>query len=458
VLALLVVSACQQVVPPPPPPPPPPSGLTLGWRVGTTPGPIAADPAEGYVWAVDRASIHLDAWLASTGALVASWPNITLDSAEHFPTPEVTATKILVEAGDEVDAVATPNQPQLRWHSAVLDGIIQSRPLVMNNVVVVATENDSLYGLNLKDLTTAWGPVSLGTPEPLSHVHTFPGLPSLCGDIDPLGITSNVVSDGTNVYAVGEVSTGSGSGTSPPVFKIIGVNPTNGTPVLPTTTIDPTNSLGMNTPAQQQRAGLAFGNGHVYVGFGGLAGDCGDYHGWLVSVNTSDGSVSGSLKIASQPFGAGAIWATAGPTVDGSGNVYAATGNAFNSPSPPGTDYSDAVVKMSAASLSAGPKTFPDDYFQPAEWRSDNNSDADLGSSSPVLLPNGSQLFILGKQHNAFLLNANLLGGSDHMTPVSRLNGVCPGVSDGQNAVIGHEAYVTCLNGGSSFLQEVNLP
>ena len=29
----------------------------------------------------------------------------------------------------------------------------------------------------------------------------------------------------------------------------------------------------------QQRAALAIGNGRVYVGYGGYAGDCGPYHG-----------------------------------------------------------------------------------------------------------------------------------------------------------------------------------
>ena len=45
----------------------------------------------------------------------------------------------------------------------------------------------------------------------------------------------------------------------------------------------------------QQRYGLALGNGRVYVGFGGYAGDCGPYHGWLVSV-TEDGSRQGRVR------------------------------------------------------------------------------------------------------------------------------------------------------------------
>ena len=41
---------------------------------------------------------------------------------------------------------------------------------------------------------------------------------------------------------------------------------------------------GQNSLNIQQRTGLALGNGRVYIGFGGYNGDCGPYHGWLVSL------------------------------------------------------------------------------------------------------------------------------------------------------------------------------
>ena len=71
---------------------------------------------------------------------------------------------------------------------------------------------------------------------------------------------------------------------------------------------------GQNSLNIQQRAGLALGNGRVYVGYGGYAGDCGPYHGWLVSL-----AENGTGKVAynvTPTGGLGAIWATGGATID----------------------------------------------------------------------------------------------------------------------------------------------
>jgi hypothetical protein len=439
VLALLV-AACQA------PAPPPPSSMSLGWHASGINGPIAADPAENLLWAMNKGTGTLTALDASTGGVRAQHV-VAMDAQEHFPTPAVVPNWVLIESGHHVVAFSTPEVASATsWTSALLDGIVQARPLVVNGIVVVATENDSLYGLRLGDGTTAWGPVSIGGAEPLSHVQTFPGLGG-CGDLDPLGITSNPVLDNGSVYAVGEVSTGTGAGAHPPVHKLAGLDPATGLFTLNPIAIDPP---GMNPPAEQQRAGLVAGNGHVYIGFGGLAGDCGSYHGWIVAANESDGSVAGSLEVAAAS-NAGAVWATSGPTLDSAGNVYASTGNGQGSPNP-GTDYSDAVVRVSPSI--SGAQTVPADYFQPAEWRSDNAADADLGSAGPVLLPSGSQLFIIGKQHNAFVLNTSSLGGGDHLTPASRLNNACSGGAFGQNAVLASSAYVACSTG----MQQVHLP
>src|SRR5204862_5297967 len=47
--------------------------------------------------------------------------------------------------------------------------------------------------------------------------------------------------------------------------------------------VDP---AGMNPQVQQQRAALALSGNRVYIAFGGLYGDCGDYHGWVVASRT----------------------------------------------------------------------------------------------------------------------------------------------------------------------------
>jgi len=449
-----VLAACQPVTPPPPPPPPAP--MTLGWNRPGVDGPIAADATHGWLWAMDRGSQDLDAINASNGAFEREY-HVSLDGSEHFPTPYVTpdGTWVVTESGTKVVGI-DPTKPLPAWTSVALDGIIQSRPLVIesDNIVVVATENDSVYGLNLTTGTIVWGPKSLGTPETQAHVDSFnnvlgdptSGTLSGCGDIFPLGITSNVVlhPDGF-VYAVGEVQTGTTPDADPPDFRMMAVNPPDGTVEVAPVSIVPTSmkTAPVQIAAEQQRAGLITANNNIYIGFGGLSGDCGTYHGYDVVVD-KNGSPVGDFE-STATTNAGAIWATAGGTVDSSGTVYAATGNNTGNPAS-GTDYSDGVVAV--PSSISGELTTPANYFQPPEWQSDNNVDADLGSSGPVLVANGAQLFEIGKQHNAFLLNTSALGGGDHETPVFRLNGVCSGVSDGQNATLGNSAYFNCSSSG----------
>jgi hypothetical protein len=405
-------------------------------------GPVAADSADNALWAMNKGANTLYELAADTGAVMTSHP-VPLDGAQHFPTPEVAGGWVIIErSNDQVVGFKTDGTSS--WTSPTLDGLVQARPLVVGNVVVVATEGDSLYGLNLTTGTFAWttpmNKVNIGTPEPVSEVRTFPGLGG-CGDIDPLGITSNPVFDGSAVYAVGERETGASSPHTPE-HVLVGVSPATGAETLTPQNVDVASMT--EVAAEQQRAGLVATNGNVYVGFGGLAGDCGTYHGYVVAASES-GGVVGSFEAAAIS-NAAAVWGTSGPVADLSGNVYATTGNSQGTPNNNSTpDYSDGVVRL--APTMSGATTAPADYFQPPAWRSDNASDLDLGSTGPVLLPSGNQIFLLGKQHTAFLLSTSALGGPDHMTPVASLN-MCNAEAFGQNvAMTNASVYVACLSG-----------
>ncbi|HEV2310566.1 MAG TPA: hypothetical protein VGU73_08585, partial [Acidimicrobiia bacterium] len=433
--------------------------MTLGWHVSGVDGPIAADPTNNALWAMNKGAHTLDEVDATTGAVKHTY-NVSLDGSQHFPTPEVNSngTWVVTESGTHVVGVqvgSTSSTPT--WTSPALDGFVQSRPVIANNVVVVATEGDSVYGLSLTtgafvwtttDATTSDHGQTLGTPESQAQNNSLDsGAVNGCGDIWPLGITSNLVAaPNGDVYAVGEVQTGTTT-TSYPDFQVMAVNPATGAQTLTPTSIVPTSmkTAPVQIEAEQQRAGLFIGaNSNVYVGFGGLSGDCGTYHGYEVVVSEA-GSVVGDFE-STAISNAGAIWATAGGAVDSGGTVYVSTGNNTRGNPPSGTDYTDGVVAV-PANIS-GEITAPGNFFQPAEWKTDNDADADLGSAAPVLLPNGTQLFVIGKQHNAFLLNASALGGFDHETPVGRLNGACSGESFGQNAALGNSAYFNCTGTG----------
>ena len=260
-----------------------------------------------------------------------------------------------------------------------LDGAVYAEPLVVDGQVIVATENDTLYGLDARTGQEQWR-TSVGTPVPLSD------LP--CGNIDPLGITGTPVYDPQTglVFAVAEIQG--------PAHVLVGVDVKTGL-VKVRRLVDPP---GMDPLAHQQRAALALSGGRVSIAFGGLYGDCGNYHGWVVASRT-DGA--GALLTYQVPTTReGGIWAPAGPVIDAQGNLYVTVGNGEATQGD--WDHSDSVLRLS-------PMLRLEDGFAPQSWQSDNASDADLGSMGPVLLPNGL-IYADGKSGKGYLLRADHLG------------------------------------------------
>jgi outer membrane protein assembly factor BamB len=285
-----------------------------------------------------------------------------------------------------------------RWRSAELDGQIYARPVMARGLVIVATENNSLYGLDPADGHIVWGPTNLGPATPIAELDRQ-GKPEGCGNIDPLGITGapGVDEASGTVFAVGEVLAEPGKA---PAHLFAGVDATTGAPRFAPFPIDPPNT---DTKVLQQRPALAVANGLVYVGFGGLAGDCGDYHGWLVAVPASGDRSPRFYEVAANEGNwGGAIWAPAGPTIDSKGNVLVATGNSFEPPPDPAFDRGDAVIKLSPTLDEIG-------FWAPSTYRRDNEDDLDLGSTSPLLLTDDLS-FQIGKSNKAYLIATNGTG------------------------------------------------
>jgi len=280
----------------------------------------------------------------------------------------------------------------LNWKSTTLDGDVYAEPLIVGTDVIVATEANSVYELSATTGQTLWH-INLGTP--------VNGAVLLCGDINPSGITSTPVIDvaGGTIFVVAFLQ-------SPQLHHelfAIDLGTGNVKFQLP---IDPPNATS-STPFfvqyQQQRTALALSNGYVYVGYGGLSGDCGQYHGWLAATNTNG---EGPVLTYQVPTGnQGAIWGGGdGPVVDNSGNLLVATGNSMATST---FDYGDAVLKLSPAT---SPPITLLDYFAPSNWATLNADDLDLGSSEPVIL-SSNYLFQIGKEGVGYILNANNLGG-----------------------------------------------
>jgi outer membrane protein assembly factor BamB len=303
----------------------------------------------------------------------------------------------------------------LRW-TARLDGAVYGQPLVVGGMVIAATENDSVYALSESAGHVLWR-THVGTPVPLSS------LP--CGNIDPLGITGTPVYDQDDglVYAVAE--------TTGYHHVLFGLSVRDGS-VQVERDIPAPDASGNHPANNQQRPGLAIGDGRVYATFGGLTGDCGQYIGSVVGVPLSG---SGPLVSWHTPTSReGAIWGTAGPVAGPGGNLYISVGNGAAGPGQ-AYDGSDSVTELTPALHRAG-------FFAPTVWADDNSRDLDLGSTQPALAA-GNAAFIMGKRGVGYLLDTAHLGGIGGQL-ASR--SIC--AAFGAAAVNGDTVYEPCSGGG----------
>lgn len=316
-------------------------------------------------------------------------------------------------------APAIPDLNSVAWKASV-DGAVYGEPVTVGDRVFVATEDDDVYAISLNTGQILWR-ASIGTP--LTDVIQRAG----CGDIDPLGITSTPVADTADdtVYVVGEVSSAH--------RLLVGFDMTTGK-VVRTADADPTGG-GDSQVNLQQRPGLVVDDGRIDVGYGGLDGDCGFYHGWVVGVSVTPNVANLEFDATTGGSG-GAIWqGGAPPSVDGDGNIYVVTGNQ-NSQGTAG--YYESVVKLS-------PQLAPEASFRdPAA-----TDDLDFGTSTPLLLPNGT-LFAVGKTDIGYVLRQS------DLVEVAHIPGVCGSNPDGRIALdtATDAAYVPCRAGA---IQEVDL-
>ncbi len=293
-----------------------------------------------------------------------------------------------------------------------LDGAVYGQPLVIGDLVIAATEGDTVYGLSRSSGKILWQ-AHLGTPVPLSS------LP--CGDVNPLGITGTTVYDPSTglVYAVAE--------TTGFHHILAGIDITNGHVRFRRDIPAPDGHPRFD----QQRAALTVEGGRVYVAFGGLFGDCGPYRGSVVGIPASGRGALVSYLVPTAS--GGGIWAAGGPVIGPDGTIYVGVGN--GAATQPPFDGSDSVTALSPLLHRTG-------IFAPTTWPADNAGDLDLGSTSPALLSSG-EILAVGKNGTGYLLNAAHLAGVGTQLAQAA---VC--TAFGGMAVKGTVAYVPCISGG----------
>jgi hypothetical protein len=284
-------------------------------------------------------------------------------------------------------------------------GAVFAQPLYVDNgpggndLVIVVTETDSVYAFDASSGQQRWH-ASLGAPVPLAFMP--------CGNIDPLGITSTPVIDlPSRTVFVGAMTTPDSGQTK--AYKIFALSIDDGSvkpgwPVDMSTTVV-NGSTTFNPSVQSQRGALALVNGILYVPFGGLAGDCGDYRGWVVAISIANPSLVQAWSTAGR---GGGIWEPGGIASDGT-HIYATTGNTLGATTWVG---GEAIVRFSASlPLSTLPA-----YWAPTDWLALDGYDSDLSGAGPIVFDlagaTPSHLVLaLGKSGTAYLEDANNLGG-----------------------------------------------
>jgi hypothetical protein len=318
--------------------------------------------------------------------------------------------------------------------STGVDGQVYAQPLALDafHEVVVATENDFVYGIDATSGAIKWSsylpalvnPSSPGTPWPATADH--------CGGLQPnIGVTSTPVYDPTattsapdgTVYLVSE-EVPAGGPVNQPEWFMHAVDPATGAEIPgwpvqikgspsndPTVPFQPLNQL--------QRPGLLLTGGQVYAAFGSNC-DFTPYDGYVVAVNTASQAQTMWTDEAGLTSTQAGIWQSgAGLMSDSTGRVFFTSGNGISPPPGPGasppSQLAESVVRLA---MQTNGTLAAQDFFSPANAPHLDSIDADLGSGGPVGLPFGTAtltdlLVQIGKDGRAFVLDATNLGGRE---------------------------------------------
>jgi outer membrane protein assembly factor BamB len=309
-----------------------------------------------------------------------------------------------------LDPAFTTNAVMGLQRDGSFDGAIQgnvyAQPLYIEGgpnpkaLVIAVTESNNVYALDATTGGIVWQQ-NAGAPVPLAR------LP--CGDISPLGITGTPVVDPASRTLYFDAMTTPDNGTTKRhlifALDVDTGTPRSSWPVDVNATARSGNSA-FTSATQNERGALAIVNGRVYVPYGGHAGDCSTYHGWIVGVSITNAT---DVMAWATTANGGGSWAVSGVATDGT-NPFIATGNTFGASAWSG---GEAIIRFQSGPVFSGQTG---DYWAPTNWIALDNGDTDLGGSGPLLVDvpgaTPSQLVVsLGKDGNAYLLDRSDLGG-----------------------------------------------
>ena len=313
-----------------------------------------------------------------------------------------------------------------------VDGKVDAQPLYVSqlrvaasahNVVIVATEHDSVYAVDADTGSTLWQVSLLAAGESLSDTRG-------CNQVSPeIGVTSTPVID-RNAGAHGTLYVVAMSKDAAANYhqRLHALDLTTGAELLngpaEIAATYPSSGGGSTTFSAgqyEERAALLLLNGIVYTSWTSHC-DIPPYFGWIIAYSGSTLARTAVLNVAPNSGGVGpAIWMSGGgPAADSAGNIYLLTANgAFETSMdangfPQGQDYGNSFLKISTAggSLSVA------DYFTMYNEINESSADHDLGSGGEMLLPDLTDssstvrhlVIGAGKDGNIYVVNRDSMG------------------------------------------------
>jgi len=281
--------------------------------------------------------------------------------------------------------ITARNVRSLSLRRVSLDGTVDSSPIYVGGVIVVTTTYGRTEAIDPSTGAVRWR-------------FTPPGYSSWAGSAQLTTATPVADPGGASVYAAS------------PGGRIYKLSLANGHAAWSV-------SITRLPSREKLAAALNFARGHVIATTGGYIGDAPPYQGHVAVIDAAHGRLlhvwnslcsnrHALISPSSCPASDSAIWGRSGAVVDpSSGDLLVATGNA---PWDGRTNWGDATLRLDPnATRLVG-------NYTPADTEQLNSSDADLGSTSPVVLDAG-HLAQGGKDGKIRVLSvARMRGGAPH--------------------------------------------
>ena len=289
-----------------------------------------------------------------------------------------------------------------------------------HNIVIVATEHDSVYAFDADGRSSSplW---HVNFTNPAAGVTTVPAADTgETADIpNEIGITSTPVIDPTTgtVYVVAKTKEVSGS-TTTYVQRLHALDIATGaekpnSPVVIQASVPGSGNgssggtLTFNPLRENQRTGLLLANGIVYFGFSSH-GDNEPFHGWVFGYNAS--TLQRVMVYCTTPNGDdGGVWMDGdGIATDATGSLYFISGDGLMDANTGGGDYGDSFLRLSTSGT-------VQDYFSPSVQSTLDSGNLDLGAGGVLLLPDQSgahphEMVSAGKNGTVYLVDRDNMG------------------------------------------------